>query len=98
MAYDLDDVFNSKNPKINLSNSELTIEADSFQYTQTYKDYETYRLLNRTLQSAISNDTDLIPLTISEIKRLNPEYWEVHYLVGKYYYEKGFFYCSLKCL
>ena len=81
--------------KIDLSNPELTIEADPFQYTQAYQDYEAYRVLNRTIQSAISNDSTIDPLTITEIQNLNPEFWEVHYLVGQYYYEKGYFTAAL---
>jgi len=95
VAYDLDDVFKDTKAKINLSKPELTIEADPFQFTQVYRDYEAYRVLNRTLQNAISNGSNLDPLTITEIQRLNPEFWEVHYLVGQYYYEKGYFTAAL---
>ena len=95
VAYDLDEVFGSTSPKINLSKPELTIEADAFQYTQVYQDYEAYRILNRTLQNAISNDTHLAPLIITEIQRLNPEYWEVYYLIGQYYYDKGYYTAAL---
>ena len=95
VAYDLDDVFNDSVSKVNLSKPELTIEADAFLYTQTYKDYEAYRILNRTLQDAISNDKHLVPVTLSELQSLNSEYWEVHYLIGKYYYEKGYYTAAL---
>ncbi|MFD2822406.1 C45 family autoproteolytic acyltransferase/hydrolase [Lacinutrix iliipiscaria] len=95
VAYDLDDVFKDSASKTNLSKPQLTIEADDFKYSQAYQDYETYRILSRTLQDAISNDTHLIPITISEIQKLNPDYWEVYYLVGKYYFEKGYYTAAL---
>ena len=95
VAYDLDEVFSGSKPKFNLSEARLTIEADPFLYTQTYKDYETYRVLNRTLQDAISHGKHLDPSTLYELEKLNSEYWEVPYLIGKYYYEKGYFTAAL---
>ena len=94
VAYDLDDVFNASS-KINVSKPELTIDKDGFQFTQEFKDYETYRVLSRTLQDAISNDKTVLPVLIYEIQHLNPEYWEVYYLVGLYYFEKGYFSAAL---
>lgn len=95
VAYDLDDIFNKEASTQNFAKHELTIEADAFQYTKAYKDYESYRKLSRTLQDAISEDTHLEPAAISEIQNKNPEYWEVYYLVGKYYYEKGYYTAAL---
>ena len=95
VAYDLDAVFDGSSSKINLSKPELTIEADPFLYTQTYKNYEAYRVLSRTLQDAINNDENIAPSTISEFQKLNPEFWEVYYLIGKYYYEKGYYMAAL---
>ena len=95
VAYDLDDIFNDSEPKLNLSKPQLTIEADPFLYTQAYKDYEAYRILNRTLQDAISNNKHLDATTLSNLLEFNSEYWEVHYLIGKYYYEKGYYTAAL---
>ncbi|MBP0905269.1 C45 family autoproteolytic acyltransferase/hydrolase [Mariniflexile gromovii] len=95
VAYSLDAVFDSSSTKLNLSKPELTIEADPFLYTQTYKDYEAYRVLNRTLLNAIDNDENIPPSVISEYQKLNPEFWEVYYFIGKYYYEKGYYMAAL---
>lgn len=95
VAYDLDDVFNDNRSHVNVSQPELLIEADDFQYTKAFQDYEQYRVLSRTLQKAINEDTHLEPSMLSKIQQLNPEYWEVYYLVGKYYYEKGYYTAAL---
>jgi predicted choloylglycine hydrolase len=96
VAYDLDTIFNDSGLKLNLSNTALTIEADSFQYTKTYQDYQAYRVLSETVQDAINDNNDVEPLMISELQNLNPEYWEAYYLVGTYYYKKGYYMAALK--
>ena len=96
VGYDLDDVFSdSPASHVNLSKPELTVEADDFQFTQAYKNYEAYKVLSKTLQNAISDAAHIPSEKISETIQLNPEYWEVYYLVGKYYYEKGFYTAAL---
>ncbi|WP_303316724.1 C45 family peptidase [Flavivirga abyssicola] len=93
-AYNLNDVF--KNPtKKGLSNTQLTIEKDPFQFSDAYQNYENYRKLSTQFQSSIKNDEYVDPSIISEIQTTNPEYWEGYYLVGKYYYKKGYFTAAL---
>ncbi|GAA3593030.1 acyl-CoA--6-aminopenicillanic acid acyl-transferase [Flavivirga amylovorans] len=93
-AYNLNDVF--KNPaKKGLSNTQLTIEKDPFQFSDAYKNYESYRKLSTQIQSSIKNDEHVDPSIISEIQTTNPEYWEGYYLVGKYYYKRGYFTAAL---
>lgn len=91
VAYDLDDVFNDKFPKLQLSHPELTIEKDPFQYTKAFKDYERYRVLSREVEHAISHKKSISSAKISELQQVNPNYWQAYYLVGKYYYEKGYY-------
>jgi predicted choloylglycine hydrolase len=95
VAYDLDDIFNSKYPHLHVSIPELTIEKDAFQFTQTFKDYQTYRILNRTIQNAIDEDLVINAARLDEFQKLNPEFWEVYYLVGKYYFQKGYYTAAL---
>ncbi|MBU2938188.1 C45 family peptidase [Lacinutrix sp. C3R15] len=97
VAYDLDEVFtDTAASHLQLSIPELTIEADPFQFTQAYKNYETYRVSSKALQHAISNDAHIPSEKIQETIQLNPNYWEVYYLVGKYYYNKGFYTAALR--
>ncbi|TGV02225.1 C45 family autoproteolytic acyltransferase/hydolase [Flavivirga rizhaonensis] len=94
VAYNLDDVFS--NPiKKRLSNPQLTIEKDPFQFSDAYKNYEYYRKLSIKIQSSIKNDEHIDPSIISDIQTTNPEYWEGYYLVGKYYYKRGYLTAAL---
>lgn len=96
VAYDLDEVFSSNSAaKLNLSKPELTIEADAFQFTEAYRNYEAYRISSKELQHAIGDDAHIPLEKLNETIQLNPEYWEVYYLVGTYYYEKGFYTAAL---
>ena len=96
VAYDLDEVFsNSSTSHLNLSKPELTIEADAFQFTEAYRNYEAYRISSKELQHAIGDDAHIPLEKLTETIQLNPEYWEVYYLVGTYYYEKGFYTAAL---
>ncbi len=96
VAYDLDEVFSANSAsKLNLSKPELTIEADAFQFTEAYRNYEAYRIASKELQHAIGDDAHIPLEKLTETIQLNPEYWEVYYLVGTYYYEKGFYTAAL---
>ncbi|WP_074407493.1 MULTISPECIES: C45 family peptidase [Aquimarina] len=95
VAYNLNDIFNKKHTKTTLSQSELNIEKDPFQFTKAYKDYENYRRLRKDLQKAIDNKEMLAPAFIGTFRKTNPEYWEVYYLIGRYYYEKQYYTAAL---
>ncbi|WP_178987451.1 C45 family peptidase [Winogradskyella schleiferi] len=94
VAYDVDDVFNNPSKKL-LSNAQLNIEEDDFQFTQAYRDYEAYRRLKRDVLSSIGDEEHVEPSTLSELQTLNPNYWEAYFIVGTYYYEKGYFTAAL---
>ncbi|MBC3757216.1 acyl-CoA--6-aminopenicillanic acid acyl-transferase [Hyunsoonleella sp. SJ7] len=95
LAYDLDEVFSGKLPKWGLLNQKLIVEEDEFLYSRAYKDYETYRKLNRDMQEAIKTDKTVLPETIDTFKKSNPNFWETYYQIGKYYYEKGYYRAAL---
>ncbi|WP_338732119.1 C45 family peptidase [Mangrovimonas cancribranchiae] len=98
VAYNLNEVFKNA-PKNNnaksLQKAQLNIEEDPFLYTKAYQDYERYRVLSRDIALAIKNDDHIAPDMINEFKRTNPEFWEVHYLIGRYYYEKKYYTAAL---
>ena len=94
VAYNLNTVFQeapTNESGISLHNEALTIEADPFQYTNAYKNYERNRVLSREVSKATSNNKHLDSETLKEFKNTNPDYWEVHYLIGKYLYEKKYY-------
>ncbi|TYA52322.1 C45 family autoproteolytic acyltransferase/hydolase [Formosa maritima] len=98
VAYNLNTVFAealNNDQALPLNNKTLTIEEDSFQYTEAYLDYEKYRILSRQIEKSISNDDYIVPIMLTELQNANPEYWQAYYLVGKYYYEKKYYRAAL---
>lgn len=94
VAYDLNEIF--KNPtKTSLANTPLNIEEDPFQYTQAYTDYQSYRKLRAEVWHAIHNNESIASQTVLNLKTLNPEYWEAYFLIGNYYYNKGYYRAAL---
>lgn len=94
VAYDLKKIFSDStrsNPKKWLSDPHKNIEQDSFLYTQAYKNYEKYRIMNEEIKRAVIGNKPLTAPFIEEFKALNPEYWETHYWIGRYYYDKKYY-------
>ena len=92
-AYDLNEVFaevGEEQLPTPLSEEELKIPADPFLRTLAYRHYQRYRKLRNHIEKAIASDTHLDRNVLEEFRLLNPDFWEAHYLVGKYYYEKGY--------
>lgn len=97
VAYDLNEVFSEGNRGItSVAKTELNISKDPFLQTDAFKNYELYRSLRDKIQKAISQETHLEQQLLSEFTALNPEFWEGHYLVGKYNLEKGYNTLALK--
>ncbi len=93
VAYDLKEIFkpgSSNSAAKSLSKSALNIAKDSFIETKAYQRYERYRILSRQVSKAIATETDLEATVLEEFRESNPEFWEVHYLMGRYHYEKGY--------
>ncbi|PZD76836.1 C45 family peptidase [Mesonia sp. K7] len=66
---------------------ELTIPADSFLTTQSYKNYEKFRLERKKITDAIENNLWLEDNYVESFVALNPEFWETYKYVGDYYFE-----------
>lgn len=97
VAYDLNEVFKiaSNNSKVTLATTPLNIEKDPFQYTDAYRNYETYRILKQKIDTKIEKEETIEPALLEEIQQANPEYWEPYYVVGKYYYQKKYYTAAL---
>lgn len=95
VAYNLNEVFSDVD-KLQLSNQALNIEKDAFLYTKAYSDYESYRTFSRTLEKAISKDLKVENKLLTNVIETNPNYWKAYYLVGKYYYNKGYLTAALQ--
>ena len=93
VSYDLNKVFQKfENQNINktISEEELNIPKDDFIKTTAFANYERYRELRQTLLQIIDKEERASAELISDIKRMNPNYWEVYALVGEYYYQRGY--------
>lgn len=93
VAYDLNTVFTGKNKSVkvaSLSHPQANIEEDPFLRSEAFHAYENYRTLSRKVREAIALETDLTAEEQQEFIRSNPEFWEVHYLIGLYNYNKGY--------
>ena len=90
VAYDLDEVFEDRmrmHSEKSLSLPELTIAEDPFATTETFKDYQLYRQLERNVEAAIEDKRKIEAETLTALREKNPEYWKAHYLAGRYYYQ-----------
>jgi len=91
VAYDLNEVFSDGNKgNSSIAKTELNIAKDPFLQTEAFNNYERYRSLRDEIQKAISEETHLEQKLLSEFTALNPNFWEGHYLVGKYNLERGY--------
>ncbi|MDR6301662.1 C45 family autoproteolytic acyltransferase/hydolase [Mesonia maritima] len=89
IAYDLDEVFSETNNENKIwTIDSLTIQEDPFLNTEAYKKYEEFRSLKPEIEKAIQQKKDISTEKLAHFIQLNPEFWETHFLVGKYYYEQ----------
>jgi len=99
VSYDLNKVFqkfDNQNFNNTISEENLNISKDDFIATEAFSDYETYRKLRQELIQIIAKKEKARPELLSELKRTNPNYWEAYALVGKYYYDKGYYAAAKK--
>ncbi|WP_276168305.1 C45 family peptidase [Zobellia alginiliquefaciens] len=90
VTYDLNEVFGTvkNNPEAKpISSPAENIEADPFLHTLAYKHYERYRDLKEQITAALASEEKIESSIVSEFVAVNPDFWEVHFLVGKYYYQ-----------
>lgn len=91
IAYDLNEAFEKfaqQDRKHSISETELLIPADSFLYTKAYENYELFRKLRAELLQKMEQEMTVSEKELTTFKTTNSDYWEVYYLVGKYYYEQ----------
>ncbi len=93
VAYDLKEIFkegNSNPQASSVAESKLNIAKDPFLETEAYRDYEVYRTLSRQVSAALAKGSRLEPEVLKTFEESNPDFWEAHYLIGLYYYQKGY--------
>ncbi len=96
VAFQLDSVFNNlQNRTSTFSISDKLIAKDSFVDTQSFRDYENYKIMKTEVQHAIKNEKKISPDELNKFIKLNPNSWEVYYLVGEYLYQQKYYSAAL---
>jgi len=90
IAYDLTKIFslhNIPNQNSELYESSLTIAADSFLTSNSYKNFKRFRELKKKINKFLSSDSDgsIDKSLLQEFASSNPNYFEVYSLLGDYY-------------
>ncbi len=82
--------FSGKVLKTNdISKSQLNIPRDPFADSEEFENYETSRRLGKKVIDATENkNITLTDDAIPYYQSLNPDFWKVYFLSGKYYYHK----------
>ncbi|MFC4095354.1 C45 family autoproteolytic acyltransferase/hydolase [Euzebyella saccharophila] len=99
VSYDLNEVFSKENraaTPATLNNAEKTIAADPFENSLAFKHYQRYRKLKTEISQAIAEKKDIEHGQLRNLIALNPNFWESHYTVGRYYQEKGYLRLALE--
>ncbi|WP_449389505.1 C45 family autoproteolytic acyltransferase/hydolase [Chryseobacterium lineare] len=87
VCYDLNEIFSDqrlKNGKF--SKSELNIPKDPFLDSKEFKNYEQYKMMSSEVNKAIDGEIVITSDSLSYYQSLNPDFWQVYYQAGKYYY------------
>ncbi len=94
VCYDLNKVFAEApalKTKKELYEKELTIPADSFLYSQTYKNFVAYKLMREAFYIKHKHNIKYAvdSKTIVNFINYNPEYFETYFIVGNYYRDEN---------
>lgn len=93
VAYDLKKVFSLDTSYViqghEICTPELSIPADTFLFTQSFKDYLDFREMTRELIRYKQMKNPLPPSFSDEYVQLNPEYYQTYVHLGDYYRKLG---------
>jgi hypothetical protein len=91
VCYDLNTIFSKPadgKSTMTLAQTSLDIQEDPFAHSQEFKNYERYHIEDRKMDAMLKNKSGLIEAFIKNYQSLNPDYWEVYYKPGLYYFAK----------
>ncbi|MFZ1731522.1 MAG: C45 family autoproteolytic acyltransferase/hydrolase [Bacteroidota bacterium] len=94
LAYDLADIFSPSKPlppNGNINREALTIPPDPFLSSAEYQNFLRYKAIKRKINSILQSDENqrLGAGQITSFVESNPEYFEMHSLLGEYYEKIG---------
>lgn len=91
VCYDLNKVFGNREetaPIVSLQSENLNIAKDPFVDSESYKNYEQFRIEDRKMDAILENKNELTVDFIKNYQSLNPDFWVVYYKPALYYYQR----------
>ncbi|WP_081411655.1 C45 family peptidase [Chryseobacterium gregarium] len=90
VCYDLNEIFSDKRLKSGgFSKSDLNIAKDPFADSQEFKNYEEYKKLSSQIEEAVNDKEETLSEEyINHYIDLNPDFWYVYFLAGKFYFSR----------
>jgi tetratricopeptide (TPR) repeat protein len=90
VCYDLNEIFSDKRlQRGEFSKSDLNIAKDPFVDSKEFENYEHYKIMSSEVNAAINNkDILLTDDLLLYYQSLNPDFWQVYFQVGKYYFNR----------
>jgi Acyl-coenzyme A:6-aminopenicillanic acid acyl-transferase len=91
VCYDLNKVFDNREeggPMVSLQSENLNIAQDPFLASESYKNYEQFRIEDRKMDAILENKNGLAVDFIKNYQSLNPDFWVVYYKPALYFYER----------
>jgi hypothetical protein len=90
VCYDLNEIFSDKRlQRGEFSKSDLNISKDLFVDSKEFENYEHYKIMSSEVNDAINNkDILLTDDLLLYYQSLNPDFWQVYFQVGKYYFNR----------
>lgn len=88
VCYDLNKVFSScvgLNEKKEINEDSLTLQADSFLYTNSYTNFKRYKVIATHINNCVKNKSMMSTAIENAFIISNPEQYEVYSLLGDYY-------------
>ncbi len=89
VCYDLNEIFSDEKFKNgDFAKSELNIGRDPFVNSQEFENYEQYKMMGEEVQKAVDGEVLLTDDFLPYYQSLNPDFWQVYYQSGRYYYNQ----------
>jgi predicted choloylglycine hydrolase len=91
VCYDLNKVFTNRDensPVVSLQTENRNIAKDPFVDSQSYKDYEQFRVEDRKMDAFLENKSGITAEFLQNYQSLNPDYYKVFYKPALYFYQR----------
>ncbi len=91
VCYDLNEVFDKRRengPIVSLQSENLNIAKDPFLDSESYKNYELFRIEDRKMDVFLENKKGMSAEFLQNYQHLNPNYYKVYYKPALYFYKR----------